>query len=171
MNSQGRPWSDSTLIVVVIVGMILAAGLGYYAATMVKPAPPAAPKTSALVNQYTSGNTGGITGQYGTGITAVPSNVTADNYTAPTAWTHIGIIKTADPEEDTFYPLWERRISPQYDLFQYMAIATDRNNIRLPLPDSRFLETGTDIGYIKGLEARGTWVVDRYSNTRWAYTM
>ncbi len=165
MNPPNR-WPDVAIILIVALCLLGAVLIGYYVALTLKSSDIGKP--GPYGNAPPPAST--LSSQYGTGVTATPNNVSADNYTAPTAWTQIGIIKTEDPEDNTFYPLFERRVSPQLDIFQYVAVAIDRGNYRIPLPDQRFLETGTNIGSVRGLESKGSWVVDRYRSIQWAYT-
>lgn len=166
-NYSASRFSDVATTMIVVLVIAGAMFLGYYVAMVHRDQAAATVKRSST---QTTTQPSGLSSQYGTGITAAPNNLTADNYTAPTAWARVGIIKTEDPNEDTFYPLFERRLSPQYDIFQYAVVATDRNNTLLPLPDSKFLETNTNIGVIKGLESKGNWIVERIRMLNWAYT-
>jgi hypothetical protein len=114
--------------------------------------------------------------QYGSSTTATGGiapvqKLTPTNYNAPTQWSDIGIIKTSDESDDTFYPVYERRLVPYLDLFQYVFLATDRNNIYMPLGTRTYIVDGEDIGVIRGMESKGTWVLDRYKDINWAYTM
>ena len=164
-------WQQTVIAVILILGVIMGGiWIGFLVAKRQRDPPPSpkpTPPPSELEQQY--GET--ISTTHGTGITAAPNNTTAESYTAPTAWAQIGIIKTKDESDDTYYPLYERRISDNYAIFEYAFVMVDRNNWVVPLPGNNFLEDGTELGVLKGMESKGSWIVDRYRNINWVYTV
>ena len=155
-----------TQVLLLLILLIITGYAGYIAAQNMK-APQQIPQQVPADAVDTSVPV--ISKQYGTGITALPSNNTAKNYQAPTQWARVGIIKTVDPNDDTFYPLYERRISSSYEIFEYAFMMVDRNNFIVPLNINKFLEDKTELGVLRGLESKGPWVVDRFQGVNWAY--
>lgn len=102
---------------------------------------------------------------YPAGLTSVNSY-----YPAPevnTKWEKIGLLTTTDPNDETLVNLYRRPISPYHDLWEYNIQTKD--GFVIPLTNQSLLEDGDLIPEIKGLESKGEWKVQSFTENKYVW--
>ena len=78
-------------------------------------------------------------------------------------WQRVGIVKTDAVDDDTIYPLYQRRLGYGYNLFQYKIVIPEKRDLVLPLTQDTFIRNGDTIDTPIGLEKHGAMTVSKFS--------
>lgn len=77
-----------------------------------------------------------------------------------------GVLTTTDETDDTILNLFRRPISPRNELWEYYV--EDKDGFRIKLQET-YLEDGDIVASVPGKEAKGSWLVRMYSDTRYVW--